>query len=235
MKTIAAMLLLLAAALPLRAETKPDLRTITVTGLGEIKAVPDQAIFNISLSARNKVAAVAVDQVNKNAQALVAQLLKNGLEKKDITTTSGGVFPNYDNDTPGKIVTYTANYSVAVTFTNLQKMPDTMAQISALPGISNVNGPSFSFSDPLQYENAALTKAVENAKSKALALAKVGGLVLKEPITIRTSDASAPRPVMMAMPMRAKANFADVASAPMEAGEQTVSASVEVTFAAALP
>lgn len=236
MKTVAAFVLLLTAVLPLSAETKPDLRTITVTGHGEIKATPDQATFNISLSARNKVAAQATDQVNTNAQALIDLLTKNGIEKKDITTTNGGVYPNYDNDTPGKIVTYTANYSVSVLFRDIAKSAKVMAQVSALPGIANVNGPSFTFADPLQFENAALTKAVDNAKSKALALAKAGGLTLKEPITIRTSDSQGPRPMMMAAPMMAmrKADR-EVASAPMEAGEQTVTATVEVTYAAVLP
>lgn len=235
MKTVAALFLLSVLALPLHAETKSDLRTITVTGQGEIKAVPDLAIFTISLNSRNKVAAVAVDQVNTSAQSLVALLAKNGIEKKDITTTSGGVYPNYDNNVAGKIVTYTANYSVSVTFRDIAKAAKIMAQVSTVPGIANVNGPSFGFAEPLQFENAALTKAVENAKSKALALAKVGGLVLKEPITIRTSDASAPRPVMAPMMMRAAKAEMDVAHAPMEPGEQTISASVEVTYAAALP
>lgn len=235
MKTVAALFLLLAAALPLTAQTKTDLRTITVTGQGEIKATPDQATFHISLSARNKVAAQATDQVNTDAQSLIELLTKNGVEKKDITTTSGGVYPNYDNDTPGKIVTYTANYSVSVLFRDIAKSAKVTAQITGIVGLSNVNGPAFSFADPLRFENAALTKAVDNAKSKALALAKAGGLVLKEPITIRTSDATPPRPMMMAAPMMAMKAERNVTSAPMEAGEQTISAQVEVTYAAVLP
>lgn len=235
MKTVAALLLLSVLALPLYAETKSDLRTITVTGHGEIKAVPDLAIYQISLNTRNKVASLAVDQVNTNAQALLALLAKQGVDKKDITTINGGVYPNYDNDTPGKIISYTAIYSVSIKFHDLTQCSKVMAQVSSITGITNINGPSLSFADALPYENAALAKAVENAKSKAQALAKAGGIVLKEPITIRTSDASGPRPVMMEMNMRAKTLESWVAPAPIEAGEQTISASVEVTYAAALP
>lgn len=235
MKTSIAFLLVLAAIVPASAETKVDLRTITVTGRSEIKAVPDQAVFRIELSARNKVAAVAIDQVNTNAQALVALLAKQGIEKKEITTTDGGVNPNYDGDVAGKIISYTANYSVSVKFSDLSKMSKIIAQVSSVPGISNINGPNFSFADPLQFENDALIKAVDNAKSKALALAKAGGLVLKEPVTIRTSDSSSPRPMMMAMGVLEDRARGKVASAPMEPGEQTITASVEVTYSAVLP
>lgn len=71
-------------------------RTIAVAGKAEIKAVPDVATFNLTVEEEST--ASMADAKNKAAtkiNAIIAYLEKEGVEKKNITSTSYSAYPKY--------------------------------------------------------------------------------------------------------------------------------------------
>ncbi|HOH92187.1 MAG TPA: SIMPL domain-containing protein, partial [Anaerolineaceae bacterium] len=84
---------ILAVGLMLTACTHPQvtkevesIRTLSVSGSGQVTLVPDIARVNIGVHSEAELVTVAVNENNKQAQAITDALLKKGIEAKDIQT-----------------------------------------------------------------------------------------------------------------------------------------------------
>ncbi len=173
-----------------------EANTITLTGHGEVKAVPDIANIYFTVS---KDAATA-----KDAQAQVAvvekkalDLLKSkGIEEKDIKTQDASVYPKYEYKQAicppvpaGGTATYycggskqvqngfTASESITVKVRNVDDASAIMQGL-ATTGVSNLSGPNFAIDDEDNLKAEARKKAIDEAKEKAEVLAKQLGVRL---------------------------------------------------------
>ena len=94
-------------------------------------------------------------------------------------------------------------------------------------GVNNINGVSFSIKDSKSAKDKARIDAIEAAKEKAEGMAKAAGVRLGKIMEIRESSGNyqPPQPMMMARSMSADE------STPIAAGEQTLSVTVNLTYA----
>jgi uncharacterized protein YggE len=161
--------------------------TITVYGEGEIFATPDIATFsfNVSETAETTEAAqeIATEKINK----ATAFLKENGVEDKDIKTTTYNVYPQYDYNrtctafdcppsTP-EIVGYEVYQTTRVKVRQADEAGRFLTELGKI-GISNVSGLSFTTDDEDVLYEQAREEAIKDAKAKAKKLAKQLGVGL---------------------------------------------------------
>jgi len=219
--------------------------TITFSGHGEVNAVPDIAniYFNISKEAKTV----------KEAQALVAEIEKksleslktNGVLEKDIKTVNASFSPKYEYryntkvmmpcteyncpPNPGNnvIVGYTASESVTVKVRNTDDVGKIMQGLGTL-GVSDLSGPNFSIDNEDGLKAEARKKAIDDAKAKAIVLAKDLGVRLGK-ITSFSESGNYPMP-MYAKGMMADSVSSESAPASLPKGENTITSDVSITY-----
>lgn len=202
---------------------------ITVSGLGEVRAAPDIAIINIGIEASGATVQEARDKGADAANKLIASLKGNGVEDKDILTTSVNIYPQYfysQNDPP-RITGYIANNQLAVTVRDLEKAGKVIDDGVAAGGdAARLQGIAFGIDDPEPLLKEAREKAVADAKSRAETYAGAAGVKIGAIVSISESSSTG-SPIL-----RAPATGGSFDSAtPIQPGETTVSANVAIRFA----
>jgi uncharacterized protein YggE len=200
------------------AQDAPEGDTITVTGVGSIEAVPNEAQMSFGVETRAPTAKAAV-AANADAMRTIINALRQA-RGREIATQWVSVYP-VTNDT-GAVDGYAASNSVSAT----ADVDDAAALIDAAAeaGANQISGPGLSSSNAEALYRQALGKAVAEARARAEVLAKAAGRSLGEIEAISESTAATP---YYAERMQA----ADAASTPIVPGEQETSASITVTFA----
>jgi uncharacterized protein YggE len=223
-------LLLVAAAIAGVAEphlartATPSATTITVTGNGTSKAVPDQASFDFGVSTQASTAADALGRNGDQARAIVAALKKAGVDASAIQTTEVSLWPQTTSNGT-QIVGYTASNSVDATVPVGKAGAVVDAAVAA--GANNVGGPNLSVADQTSVYADALKQALADAKAKAQAIASASGLTLGAVQSV-TEGSGQPGPMPYAYPQALAAK----AAPPVQPGTQQTQASVTVTYAA---
>ena len=224
--------LTLAAILPLAAHaedstTSTAMRTITVSGHGEVTATPDMASIQTGVTTEADTARAALDDNTKAMQKVLDGLKGAGIAEKDLQTSQFSIYPVYRNDkttnnTP-KITGYRVTNQLSVIVRDLSKLGGILDQTVTL-GANQMNGISFSIDDTAKLEDDARTNAVRDALHNAKLIAGAAGVAVGRIVSIQENGSSAPSPVYMkAMRMEA------AGSVPVAAGEQTVSSNVSMT------
>jgi uncharacterized protein len=212
-------------------ETKMTInRTISISGHGEARVAPDLAILNLGVFTHADSAKAAVDGNSKNMAALFAALKAAGIADKDVQTANFSVNPRYDygdgNNNPPKPNGFDATNSVSVIVRKIEAVGAVLdASVSA--GSNQINGVSFSLSNPDPVMDSARKLAVADAQRKAKLYAEAAGVSLVDILTIAEGGVSVPQPVFMAQASM-KERSADV---PIAQGEQVISADVSIVWA----
>jgi len=204
-----------------------DPRTITMSGHGEVKAVPDQAQISAGVTITAPTAAQALTANSSRMQSVFAALRKMGVPEKNIQTTNFYISPQYtngDNNTPRRLTGYQVNNDVTVRLEDIGKVGSALDTLVAA-GANQMNGISFSIQNPVPVLERARTEAVADARTRAETYAKAAGVNLGSILSISEGGGEAPRPVMYRM-----AAAMAPAPPPIAAGEQTVSADVAMVW-----
>lgn len=236
-----------------RNDNKPE-NTITLSGHGEVTAVPNIAsvYFTITKDSNTvKEAQVLVAGIEKKSLDF---LKSSNVLDKDIQTANASFSPKYEYrqavcppipmgagtagitvnpSSPyycpqGKqvIVGYTASESITVKVRNTDDVGKIMQGLGAL-GVSDLSGPNFSIDNEDGLKAEARKKAIDDAKAKAVVLAKDLGVRLGK---ITSFNESGNYPV----PMYAKMDTASISGASVPAvipaGENTISSDVTITY-----
>ena len=202
-------------------------RTISLTGHGEVRSVPDVATITSGVSSQGATASDALAANTSAMNAMFAALKEAGITEKDVQTSNFMVQPRY-NFPEGKapeLAGYEVSNNVTVT---ARKIADLGALLDKLvrAGSNQINGIAFSVSEPDASLDEARKRAVEDAVRKAKVYAGAAGVTLGPVVTISESGGYQP-PVPM---VRAKALMADSAPVPVAAGEQTLAVDVNITW-----
>ena len=72
------------------AESAGSLRTIAITGTGEVILVPDMAYINVGIHTEAEDVTSAVSANNQQAASITAAIVAMGVEEKDIQTSKKG-------------------------------------------------------------------------------------------------------------------------------------------------
>lgn len=167
--------------------------TISVSGEGEVFAVPDTAEFSYTVQDIQKDVQSAQATVAKKGNDILAYLKSQGIDEKDIQTTDYSVYPQYDYvNTPcpmssdgssypcgGKQVLrgYQASETVTVKVRDADKAGALLSGVGS-KGATNVSSLSFTVADQKALEVQARGKAIADARAKADELAKQLGVSL---------------------------------------------------------
>jgi hypothetical protein len=194
----------------------PD--SVTTSGHGVVTLVPDRATVTAGVHTGAATAADALDRNSKEMNAVVAALKQGG--GTELQTQQVSLAPQTDEN--GQVRSYAADDSVSAT----AAIADAGALIDAAvtAGANTVDGPALSVSGRDAAYRQALAKAVQDARTKADALARAGGFAVG-PVSSVAEQSATPQPVFQA------AASAKALSTPVEPGTQDIGADVTVTFA----
>ncbi len=161
---------------------------ISVTGTGEVISIPDIATVSFSVTENAKVISDVQARASEKINKVIASLKQNGIEEKDIKTTSYSINPHYDYIQgecnqfvcpPGKSVLsgYDVSQSVEVKIRDLKNAGKILETIGSL-NVQSVGGLSFTIDDINKVKAQARDKAIESAQAKAKELSKKLGVRL---------------------------------------------------------
>lgn len=152
--------------------------TIVISGQGRVTGIPDIATISVGLQTEKADVKSAQTENTTKMNRLIANLKSLGVENKDIQTSYYNIYPQYDWPNGKQILRgYQVSQGVTVKIRNLTKIGDILAAAGE-NGANQVSGLSFNIDDPEALQQEARVKALENAKAKADALAKVAGVGL---------------------------------------------------------
>jgi hypothetical protein len=202
---------------------------VNVSGSGSVFGQPDIAVLSLGVSAEADSVGAARTQAADGMNKMLDAVKQNGVDEKDIQTTRFTVQPIYDY-TNGKSVL--RGFSVDNTVTvKVRKIDDAGkvvdAALAAGGDLSRIDSLQFSIDDPTALEDQAREKAMTDARHKADALAKAGGVELGLPRTI--SEVAAPSPINFTGAEFAAARDS-AASTPIQLGQLEVQVDVQVVY-----
>jgi len=222
--------------------------TISVNGDGEVFAVPNTADIMATIQETAKDVKTAQDNATKKSNDVIAYLKGAGVDEKDIQTTDYSVNPQYSYEQsscpkpldggpviycpPGRqsINGYQVSETLTVKVRDTSKAGDLLQGIGQR-GISQVNGPNFTLDDADQktYEAQARGKAIDDAHTKAEALAQQLGVHLVRVVGFSEGGGG---PVYYAKAMSMDAGMAAPAPAAPEIapGQNKITSNVSVTY-----
>lgn len=216
--------LLLTCMLNLPAQAA-DPHTITMTGHGEIKAVPDIATLNAGVTSNGASAAAALSANSVRMNQLFAALKKLGVPDRDIQTSGFSVQPQYtngDNNALRRLTGYQVNNEVRVRLEDVTKVGATLDTLAAA-GANQMNGISFDIANPSPVLEKARIQAIADARARAQTYAQAAGVTLGPIVSISEGGNEAPpRPLYRVMAL--------AAPTPVAPGEQSVAADVTVVW-----
>lgn len=194
---------------------------ITVTGVGRVSTVPDEAEFSLGITTEGRTARGALAANSVRMRALIDALKAAGVAERDIQTRDVSVGPDYDD--AGRSDDFVASNTVAVLIRDLDRA-GAVLDAAARAGANNVYGPSLTRSNREGLEAKALADAVASARKRAETLAEAAGVDLGAV----TAISEPPQVSQGEVAFRAM----DAASSPpIEKGTQEIQATVTVSFA----
>lgn len=214
---------------------------VSVSGTGEVFAVPDIAQITFTARSEAKDASTAQKTVTTNMNSAIDFLKKSGVEEKDIKTLSYNSYPRYEYEstvtcmaigcpTPTSkrvLVGYEVSQTVTV---KVRKTDDAGKVLEGLGKLklSEINGPDFTIDDEQTVQAEARKKAIEDAKKKADVLAKDLGVKL---VRIVNFSESGNTPMYYKMDSVGFGRGGATESAPqVPTGENKIVSSVMITY-----
>ena len=202
------------------------MRRVVVTGTGIAAAVPDSASVRLLASIEADDVSAALTQVGEVISAVGLSVRAIGVEDRDIKSAGLSVYPRYDKDgqqTNG----FQAQHQVSVRVRDLTKVGAVIsAGVDAGDDRVTIDSVSLGVADATAARSQAREAAFADARRSAAELARHANAELTSVVTIAevaSGGGVEPRAFKLA---------AD-ASLPIEAGEEAVVVSLEVTFALA--
>jgi uncharacterized protein YggE len=168
-------------------------RTVTVTGMSIVRSQPDLAVVSIGVQTQ---APTANDALRSNAAKMakaIDAIVGSGVARNDIATSFVNLYPNYDSSGQA-VLSYTAMNQVDVTVRGLSKLGPVIDKAVAA-GANLSSGVTFKMSDQNPGRGAALTAAIEDARSQAETLATAAGAHLGQVVSIEQISSSLPPPI----------------------------------------
>ena len=198
MRTRSFPILLLAATwLAGCAVLNPAERSISVPGRGEVLVAPDVVSVTLGVQTRDPNVAVAVEENNRLAAAIMEAARQAGVADSDMQTSYFNVYAQPEYDQSGVLmnqVTYWVDNNLTVRLRDVDRLSE-LLQDAVDAGATNIYGVTFSVAETTAAEVEARAEAMADAQSRAEQIAADAGLTLGEPITISTGVALPPQPI----------------------------------------
>jgi len=212
-------------AAPALAQTVPP-PAISVTGEATVQVAPDQAQIDGGVANDAKTAREASDANNAAMGKVLLALKGAGIDEKDFQTSRLSLQPQYapNRSGPSPIVGYRAANRVTIRVRDVSKVAN-IIDVLVGAGANDIGGINFMVSQASKLLDEAREQAISDARRKAQIYARAAGVTLGEPLAI--SEQSSPSPIF-----RGKVAAGMVAAtAPIAQGEETLSVTVNVSWA----
>lgn len=223
-----------------RSATSDYEATISVTGEGEVLAIPDVGQFSFSVAAEADTAAAAQEASGTAINEILAYLREQGIEDKDIKTENYNLYPRYRFEEricpmgsycpPGERVQdgFEVSQTIMVKVRETDRAGEIIAGVGER-GATNISRLNFIIDDIESLQVEAREQAIEDAQEKAERLAKQLGVKLTRIVSFYEDSGYQPyfnERVMMAADS-AEAGFG---GAEMPRGEESTKISVNITY-----
>lgn len=217
------------------------MNTITVSGEGEVFAVPDTAEFSFSVNAEGAAAEEAQTKSAQKMNEILAYLREEGVLEEDIKTTGYNLFPRYEyrqTETcidfrcpPGEreLIGFEVTQRVQVKLEGTSEAGALIAGAGAR-GATDVSGLNFTVDDEDALLADARARAITDAKEKARVLARDLGVRLGRVVSF--NEGGSPNFYRMdAVAERAFGMGGDAMVAPeLPVGENKIASQVTITY-----
>mgnify|MGYP003694565207 CR=1 FL=1 len=128
-----------------------DTRQVTVVGSGEVQGTPDTLNANVSIEFNAPDVTSAMNQTSDRQQAVINALVNSGVDRKDISTTSVSLQPQFGGGDNPTIIGYRASNSIAVKIRKLDAASQALALIVSTGGdATRINSVNYSIEDDSQ-------------------------------------------------------------------------------------
>jgi uncharacterized protein YggE len=203
---------------------------LSVSGEGRASAAPDVAVLGLGVSAKASTVGAANSQAQEAMTALLDALEANGVQEKDIQTTSLSIQPEYDYRNDEQVLTgYRVSHMLQVKVRDIDRAGEVIDDaVQAGGDLLQVQSISFTIDDTTALSSEARQKAVADAQAKAEELASLAGVTLGDPTYITESTST---PYSQPYYDRSVAYSAEAAPATeISLGELEVVVSVNITY-----
>lgn len=214
--------------------------TISVTGEGEVLAVPDIGQFSFTVSASASEAAAAQTDAATRSNDIITYLKEQGVEERHIKIEQYSLSPKYRWEQPTCVLGqmcppgeqvqdgFEVSQTVTVKVKDLTKAGGLITGVGER-GATNLSGLTFTVEDEEALKTKARALAIENAKAQSAELAEQLGVAIVR-MTGYYEESGVPAPYEyreMAMDaMSAKATVAPM----LPTGEQATKSRVSITY-----
>ncbi len=220
----------------------PATNTISVSGMGEVFAVPDTGEFTVTVREEAKTVEVAQTEATKKMNSIIDYLKADGVEEKDIKTISYNVNPKYEWSQavctsgycpPGnqELVGFEVWQTLSVKVRDTEKAGPLLSGVGSR-GASEVSSLQFTIDDEDALKAEAREDAIADAEAKADQLASQLGVTVVRVVGFYEDSSGYPMPyyarggMEMDVAMSAKAE-----SAPsLPTGENKITSNVSITY-----
>lgn len=208
----------------------------TVTGNGQavVKAAPDLVKVYFDVRTEGKTSQEAKDKNSEIVDELITALIREGFERKQITTQNFNIYPEYDwSNNRQDLKGYTATHTLVVELAtnDSDKVGEVIdAGVGAGAGISYINF-ELSQEKQNQYKAEAIKLAAEDARLKANALASGVGKSVGDLVSVSDSNFYyQPWNLYSGSGVATDAAMAKEATINIQPGDQEISANVQAIF-----
>ena len=200
-------------------------RQVTVVGQGKVDGTPDVLTVSLSIAATAPDAIGASNQTSGRATAVTDALVGQGIDRKDISTTTVTLQPQYGGPDNTTIVGYQSSNSIDVKVRKIENGPQVLGAITTAGGdATRINSVTYSIEDDSQLVKDARGRAFDDAKNRAQQYAQLSGLDLGKVLSIsEAGGVTPPQPSPVRYDVAAEAP-------PLSPGHQTVGFSVTVVW-----
>ncbi len=210
------------------------LRTISVSGLGEVSLPPDMASITLGIQSDAESSALALDEASAATQAILDRLNLESIDPSDIRSGAIRLQPRYSSSvlSSGQQITgYRAVNTVQVDVMNLDELGGLLSVLVA-DGANRLDRVSFGLQDPSAAMDDARRLAVADAMRRADLYAQAAGVPLGDVLSLSEQGAGGYR-ALMAEPgiMAEMAQSAPSLDVPIAPGEIDLTASLTMVFA----
>lgn len=210
------------------AQEHKQVPTITVSGEGKVKVIPDQASISISIETKGTKAAEVKKENDQKMDAIIKFIKKANIAKEDYQTQRVSLHPNYDYDK--KKHNYMATQSLQILLKDLSKYDELMEGL-VNEGINRIDNVEFKSSKMAQFQSEARKLASKDAKGKAEDFVSVLGQKVGKAILISdNSQVYVPQPRLYAMKAMAMDSAVEAPRETLAVGEIEITANVSINF-----
>ena len=165
---------------------------LIVSGEGRASAAPDVAVLGLGVSAKASTVGAANSQAQQAMTALLDSLEANGVQEKDIQTTSFAIQPEYDYRNDEQVLTgYRVSHMLQVKVRGIDRAGEVIDDaVQAGGDLLQVQSISFIIDDTTALSSQARQKAMADAQAKAEELTTLAGVTLGDPTYITESTST---------------------------------------------